>query len=314
MKVPILSGSGFNKAPPRKTKADQMCESYGQYVFKKMRSPALVLPDEDGQVTISFCGRVAEPLIVGGEDARPREFPHMARIGYGSEVNIQWLCGGSLISERFILSAAHCAKMGGHRLANWANLGDLDTSTEEDEADPVTIRISERFVHPGYTGRELYHDIALFKLIKDAPLGIYIRPICLNTRRTVLQSKATATGWGLTQYRGRGSSKLQKVEVEMVDSGRCNNSYSHYTGKGRQLPSGIVADYMLCAGGDGRKDSCQGDSGGPLHIALDSPYCMYSVIGVTSFGRGCGTSTPGVYTNVFNYLSWIEAVVWPSYD
>lgn len=55
----------------------------------------------------------------------------------------------------------------------------------------------------------------------------------------------------------------------------------------------------------------QGDSGGPLQIKLKYPYCMYSVIGVTSFGRKCGVQVPGVYTRVSNYVPWIESIIWP---
>lgn len=289
-----------------------MCKHYEKYVWKVIKSPVSLLGEAEEEEKISFCGRVVQPLIVGGEDARPREFPHMARIGYGDKPNIAWLCGGSLISERFVLSAAHCTKPGPKKLASWVNLGDLDISSDVDESEPVTIRIVERIDHPGYTGKQLYHDIALYKLENDAPLGIYIRPICLNTKRIIPQPKALASGWGHTAWGGHGSARLQKVELDLVANKVCNNSYQSNIGEGLELPRGIVSDYMICAGGVGKKDTCQGDSGGPLQIPLETPYCMYAIIGVTSFGKGCATNTPGVYTNVAHYVKWIEDIVWPT--
>lgn len=306
----LHSSGHLTTNPTQESKADKMCKMYEKYVWKTISSPL------GGTEQVSFCGIVAKPLIVGGENASAREFPHMARIGYGDESNIEWLCGGSLISERFILSAAHCTEPIPDELASWANLGDLDTSTEDDEADPVTIPIVEWFNHPDYEG--YYNDIALYKLERNAPLGIYIRPICLNTDpklipylRGLTQPKSIGSGWGVTKWKGRRSSLLQKVELGLVTNGHCNDSYRGNIGPGKDLPIGILPDSQFCAGGDGIHDTCQADSGGPLQVALQTPFCSYSIIGVTSFGKRCASKVPGVYTNVIHYIKWIEGIVWP---
>jgi len=60
-----------------------------------------------------------------------------------------------------------------------------------------------------------------------------------------------------------------------------------------------------------KKDTCQGDSGGPIQIFDPSEYCMYQIVGVTSFGIMCGTpGVPGVYTRVYPYVDWIERTIW----
>lgn len=72
---------------------------------------------------------------------------------------------------------------------------------------------------------------------------------------------------------------------------------------------------MICAGdshGGWNKDTCQGDSGGPLQISHPKNMCLFQLLGITSFGQGCGVvNTPGVYTRVSHYLNWIEDIVWP---
>lgn len=81
---------------------------------------------------------------------------------------------------------------------------------------------------------------------------------------------------------------------------------------GKSLPSGIITS-QLCAGElNGGKDTCQGDSGGPIQIVKNNPYCMYDIVGVTSFGKFCGfKNSPAVYTKVSYYIPWIESIVWP---
>uniref|UniRef100_A0A224XHV2 Putative trypsin-like serine protease n=1 Tax=Panstrongylus lignarius TaxID=156445 RepID=A0A224XHV2_9HEMI len=292
------------------SKAKQMCSKYSEYVFREEEPPILLAANVEEIKTVKFdeCVRSGEPLVVGGTDAMPKEFPHMAQIGYGESPRISWLCGGSLISERFVLSAAHCTKPNNRGPAKWARLGDLNTATDSDDAQTVIARIAERYDHPGYDAIKLYNDIALYKLERDVQLNHYLRPVCLDVGDRSDKS-AIATGWGHTEWGGRGSATLKKVSLNIVSTSRCNETYA--SSIGRQLPEGIVGSSMMCAGDEQGKDTCQGDSGGPLQVALSEPYCMFSQIGITSFGRACGSNIPGVYTRVSNYISWIEKIVWP---
>jgi secreted trypsin-like serine protease len=108
---------------------------------------------------------------------------------------------------------------------------------------------------------------------------------------------------------GEISNTLQKAIVDVVDNLLCATNYNSSI----KVTDGITLD-ILCAG-DSRnwaKDTCQGDSGGPLQIIHPNNSCIYQVIGITSFGKGCATiNIPAVYTRVSHYVQWIEKNVWP---
>ncbi|KAK9298364.1 hypothetical protein QLX08_008273 [Tetragonisca angustula] len=287
-------------------KARAKCEEYSKSVFTLVQTPVLIFDQK--LVNVSLCGIKTRKLIVGGTNADPREFPQMAAIGYDSRDGVVWHCGGTLISERFVLSAAHCASSIVWGKANWARLGDLNLKRTDDEARPQDFQIVERIRHPKYSIRYSYHDIALFRLEKDVEFNAYIRPSCLpySSPDVGTDGKATATGWGANEYLGDPTNNLLKVTINLVSQSICNRSY----GYDNKLPRGIVDEWQICAGENG-KDTCQGDSGGPLSIFNPDYYCMYNLIGVTSFGIVCGGNVPGVYTRVYNYISWIESMVWP---
>jgi secreted trypsin-like serine protease len=90
------------------------------------------------------------------------------------------------------------------------------------------------------------------------------------------------------------------------------NIYSNDECAKVMTPREKVLNSMLCAGLlEGGKDTCQGDSGGPLQVVLEEPYCMYSIIGVTSFGKFCGfANSPAIYTTISSFIPWIENIVW----
>ncbi|KAK3908476.1 Serine protease snake [Frankliniella fusca] len=266
-----------------------------------------------------MCARSVDPLIVGGSLAKPMEFPHMALIGYGDESAIEWLCGGSLISKNFVLTAGHCLSTN-NREARWVLLGELDYSTNSDDAQPQRLRVVERFKHPAYRPPSTYNDIALLRLERNARMNGYVRPACLHTE-PALRPRAgnekddlpVATGWGNTDWVGDASSHLLKVALRVIEPDVCKKAFESVSKI--KLPKGIDPEMQICAGGSG-KDTCQGDSGGPLQVApknysRDSvePYCMWKIVGVTSFGQACGGG--GVYSRVYNYLPWIEGIVWP---
>ncbi|XP_060869915.1 venom protease-like [Metopolophium dirhodum] len=294
--------------------AAEMCSNYSKLIYKYIKDPALLDYEDEVFIEIKDCLN-SITLIVNGTKAEPKEFPHMALLGYSRYPrNDTWACGGSLISNRWILSAAHCEKLDNTTLVRWARVGDLNYLSETDDARPMDYQIDQRIVHPDYQKPSLYNDIALFHLDQDVLFSSYVRPICLNGDQNWQPSPSNiviATGWGRIKNAGPTSPDLLRVTLDIIPSSLCKTNYAS-VGK-KQLMRGIVEDSMICAGyAGGEKDTCGGDSGGPLQLAHSTYSCMYTQIGVTSAGKECATNdSPGIYTKVSKYLPWIERIVWP---
>ncbi|XP_044262358.1 venom protease-like [Tribolium madens] len=243
--------------------------------------------------------------IFGGSASQSREFPHMAALGYGQP--IEWLCGGSLISERYVLTAAHCLATSNLGELVKVRLGDLDLQSVADDAQAQDYTVSQKIIHPNYHAPAQYDDIALIKLDKDVQFSPSIAPICLETLTNLPNYNFIATGWGKTEVEGPQSDILMKVDLEYFSNQICRQNYANVASE--YLSKGIDDKSQICAGSrTTEKDTCQGDSGGPLQIRIDVLY----LVGITSFGKICGIpNSPGVYTRVSYYVPWIEKIVWP---
>ncbi|KAL1117512.1 hypothetical protein AAG570_003831, partial [Ranatra chinensis] len=231
-------------------------------------------------------------------------------IGYGPQEDKAWLCGGTLISDRYVLSAAHCSSSYSGD-ARWARLGELDHTSDADQARPEDFEISARYDHPDYKPPAVYNDISLYKLDRGVVFSDYIKPACLHPYKELPGSKAVVTGWGRTSFVGATSDHLLEVEIPIVEGEHCKMLMG--VKNSTKVPNGIDTDTMVCAGDlAGGKDTCTGDSGGPLIFEDLNADCLKFLIGVTSYGRQCALpNSPGVYTRVSHYIAWIESIVWP---
>lgn len=184
------------------------------------------------------------------------------------------------------------------------------TNFRDREERHETLKIDERIRHPDYLLPSKYNDIALLKLERSVAFSPSIRPACLADEFRPFSERTIATGWGRTESQ-MNSDVLLKVVLDWISHAECNTSFRRYVS--RKLANGIQEATQICAGSkEKRSDTCQGDSGGPLQIYHRSIECMYSIVGVTSFGIGCGLDNqPGVYTRVFSFIDWIEGIVWP---
>ncbi|SPP85745.1 transmembrane protease serine 9 [Drosophila guanche] len=235
--------------------------------------------------------------IVGGSNASPHEFPWITVLFKSGKQ----FCGGSLITNNHILTAAHCVA----RMTSWdvaaltAHLGDYNIRTDF-EVQHVSRRIKRLVRHKGFEFSTLHNDVAILTLSEPVPFTHEIQPICLPTTpsqqsRSYSGQVATVAGWGSLRENGPQPSILQKVDIPIWANAECARKY------GRAAPGGII-ESMICAG-QAAKDSCSGDSGGPMIINDGG---RYTQVGIVSWGIGCGKGQyPGVYTRVTSLLPWI---------
>ncbi|XP_042552139.1 suppressor of tumorigenicity 14 protein [Dipodomys spectabilis] len=236
--------------------------------------------------------------VVGGTDADAGEWPwqvSLHALGQGH------LCGASLISSSWLVSAAHCftdEKMFKYSdPAMWVvYLGLLDQSNRS-ASGVQEHRLKRIITHPSFNDFTFDYDIALLELEKPAKFSTVVRPICLpDTSHVFPAGKAIwVTGWGHTQEGGTGALVLQKGEIRVINQTTCED-----------LMPQLITPRMMCVGFlSGGVDACQGDSGGPLS-SVETDNRIFQA-GVVSWGEGCAQKNkPGVYTRLPLFRDWIK--------
>lgn len=262
-------------------------------------------------VTCGFCGQenigcgVAKRrndkrtnIIVGGKAATKSFYPWQAAIYYDDE----FLCGGSLVDNQHIVTAAHCFKhlstdLSLYRVVLGDHNRDSDEGTEEERGVKKIVQ------HELYETNADTHDIAIMKLDRSVVFGTDINAICLPKENEVLQAgtKCFLSGWGKIRNDGDSVALLQHVSLPIGDRRHCQqrNTFNNH----------VINDRMICAGyNDGLHYSsgCHGDSGGPLSCEqVDGSWKLY---GVVSWGSPqCnGLDRYTVFTRVSKYITWIK--------
>jgi len=226
--------------------------------------------------------------IIGGASANQGDFPYQVSIRH-SGWKLGHFCGGSIIDDQHVLTAAHCVDGKG---PGDINIVAGDVMMDRSSCTSVRRSVSAIFMHEEYNSVTLENDIALIRISKPFPTNNnYIMAIKLSNTTFEEGTACNVTGWGKTNVeKAETPNNLQYVEVPIIAAENCSNINNTYN----------IRPGMVCAGcSEGKIDSCQGDSGGPLQ-------CDGYLAGIVSWGKGCAVAgKPGVYTEVKYFIDWI---------
>ncbi|XP_016988080.2 serine protease grass [Drosophila rhopaloa] len=253
----------------------------------------LLANEGSGALVEEDCGTTRSPSrfrrLVNGENAERYSNPWMALVlNKGS-----FICSGSLITSRFVMTAATCVTNSPMQVI----LGEYerDCTSEKCSSSRNVIDIDKKIIHHNFGNtNQNAHDIALLQLATTVVFSDYIRPICLSDDFQLGQNLRlfNATGWGRT-HSSESSSILQTTTLENIHRKYCNRRFSI-----------TLMRSQLCVGSN-TSDTCNGDSGGPLTAQLTYENRTRTFqFGIVSFGSSF-CSGLGIYTNVRRYMKWI---------
>ncbi|XP_051164043.1 chymotrypsin-1-like isoform X2 [Leptopilina boulardi] len=219
-----------------------------------------------------------DPKIVGGSLAKEGQFPYQVSL----RRNNKHFCGGSIVNDNWILTAAHCLTG-----FNDSNI-DVVVGTNTLDEGGAFYKSKKIIPHPNYSSLLIRHDIGLIQLEKPIEFNDKIKSIPLPVDDfSKFGNSAVLSGWGTTSYPGKPPNELQHIFLTVIPQKECLNTNFRITNSN------------ICTLNKKGEGACHGDSGGPL-VADDVQ------IGIVSWGKPCAKGQPDVFTRVYSYMDWIN--------
>uniref|UniRef100_A0A182QIW1 Peptidase S1 domain-containing protein n=1 Tax=Anopheles farauti TaxID=69004 RepID=A0A182QIW1_9DIPT len=248
-------------------------------------------------------------LIHNGIDAKEGHWPWHVAIFHQKPGKLEYACGGSILDETTVLTAAHCVYYANAAIA--ANLvsvqiGLLNLKDSNDYIQKHSVR--QVILHPGYGSTSIIHDIALLKLATNITMTKFVQPVCLWTmdsnQELIVGKNGTIVGFGLTEE-DVVSNQLKQALVGVVDALSCIAS-------DRQVFGTHLTPDMFCGGGRTSVSACNGDSGGGMYFEVGGKWYVRGIVSFTPLRgntRLCDPSKYTAFTDAAKYFGWIEQYI-----
>ncbi|XP_020299083.1 chymotrypsin-1-like, partial [Pseudomyrmex gracilis] len=226
------------------------------------------------------------PRIVGGKDAPIGKYPHSVALKYYGRFS----CGGSIINERYVLTAAHCVNTYGEDLKGLTvHAGTIYLNEKGD-----VYKVKKVLWHPDYDSYTFNNDIGLVKVKKEIAFNDLVQPVPIARHDFVLEDlPCVLSGWGSTSLNGRTPNVLQEIALKIYSLEKCKDS------------SWRVTDNHICTFTRKNEGVCHGDSGSAL--LADGIQ-----IGIASFVTPCAVGVPDKFVKVSAYHDWIKKHGFPN--
>ncbi|CAH2090057.1 unnamed protein product [Euphydryas editha] len=269
----------------------------GGFLLVTLLVGSIASPIED-DMSIFFDHTDPSARIVGGSTAG--QVPYMVALTTG--VNLRsLLCGGSLVTSRHVLTAAHCiqgAVSGGNLVSSLR----AQVNTNRFASGGNTYSFSRRIVHPSYNARQIKNDIGFLVTSSNVALSSSVSLIALNFNFIGGGVSTTVTGWGRTSAGGALSQNLLQLSATVVDGSQCRTRVAQRAQdlNIRNVPP-VDPALEICTFNSNGRGTCNGDSGSPLVRAGTNQQ-----IGVVSWGLPCARNAPDMFARISAYRSWIE--------
>ncbi|XP_017048687.1 chymotrypsin-2 [Drosophila ficusphila] len=251
------------------------------------------------QFSLVLCQEIGSLRIMNGTVAKEKQFPYQAQLlsYFEGDMNEPHLCGGTILSPRWIVTAAHCLQDPKSKLSKvLVYVG----STESYPDNEIVIKRSNTIVHKRFDRKTVFNDIGLIKLPKKLVYNKHIQPAKLpSAKKTYAGRRAIISGWGQTNQ-GNASNVLLYIQAPIVTNRECESQWNkQLKNKGRK----VVPSTFICINSE-KGLPCSGDSGGPMVLDDGSR----TLVGIVSHGfdAECKLKLPDISTRVSSFLKWIK--------